>query len=41
MWTLNNDKGTYMGKIGNTRCSLEFDTFLHERLMIVADTEQV
>lgn len=39
-WTLDNDKGTYLDKIGNARCTLEFDNFWHERLMIVTDTEQ-
>lgn len=38
MWTLDNDKGTLLGMIGNMRCTLVLDNFYDERLMIVADS---
>lgn len=30
VWTLDNDKATYLGSTGNARCTLEFDNFWHE-----------
>lgn len=33
--TLDNDKGTYLDKVDNARCTLAFDNFYHERLTIV------
>ncbi len=37
MLTLDNDKGTHLGKMVKMRCTLLFDSFCNERLMIVAD----